>query len=86
MTIENVLEKRVTTDRCQWMENGKVFMIEELSREDLMQVAAQALALITRTENRVLTLCADLDSWNKGEPVALEPEPATGDHLWDLRA
>jgi hypothetical protein len=69
MIIENVLEKRVATDRCQWMENGKIYQIEDLSREDLMQVAAQSLALINRAESRVQSLCADLESWHNGEPI-----------------
>jgi hypothetical protein len=78
MTIENVLKNRVATDRCQWMENGQIYKIEELSREDLMQVAAQSLELINRTENRILKLChgaqADMELWHRGRPLLPDPE------------
>lgn len=78
MTIENVLQNRVSTAECQWMENGKIYQIEELSREDLMQVAVQSMELINRTENRILKLCngaqADMDLWHRGKPIPPEPE------------
>jgi hypothetical protein len=78
MTIENVIKNRIETDTCQWVEGGKIYKLSELSREDLMQVAAQSMDLIDRMDTRITSLCQgiekDMGYWHRGQPIPHDPE------------
>jgi hypothetical protein len=63
----NVLEHRFNPEGCQWEEYGKVVQLEDLSREDLLQVACAQMEILERMDVLQANFHDLVRHWRAGE-------------------
>ena len=69
MKINDVLEKRRDPAEYQTSQNGKVFVLSDLSRADLMQVAAEEMNFLEDMDSMVTDMQAKLEDWRHGRKM-----------------
>lgn len=67
MSTENKLEKRFDPTDYQWEERGKVHMLADLSREDLIQVACAQMDILEEVDLQAADLTSIMEKWRKKE-------------------
>ena len=76
-SIPSVLEKRFDPEGYQWEERGKVHQLNDLSRDDLLQVACQCMAVLERVDSLSFDLNSLTKLWREGEIYPEAAEPST---------
>lgn len=62
--IENKLERKFDPAGWQWLDkHGQVFQIEDLTRDDLLQVVCDCMTALEEAEEACATLQEVFDSW-----------------------
>lgn len=74
---QSVLEKNFNPQGWQWQENGRVYQLEDLSREDLLQVACRCMAVLERLDEQHQAAAAIHSAWRYGTPLPPE-DPDNG--------
>lgn len=72
----SVLEARFDSEGYQWEQHNKVYPLDRLSREDLLQVACQSIEIMERMDGLSLDLQSLTKLWRTGE---IFPESVTPD-------
>lgn len=70
-SIPNVLEQRFNPSGWQWEEKGKPSQLEDLSRDDLIQVACSEMEVLERMDSMIGDMKNLMSQWRNGE---VEPE------------
>ncbi len=72
------LPKKFDPSTFQWSLGGKVFPLETLSREDLLQVACEGMCALERLENLQLDMAQVMSDWRDGRITPDEDGDAAG--------
>lgn len=68
--VEDKLFKKFNPSGFQWQdENGKVFKIEDLSRNDLLQIACSCMHTIEKAEELCLQQKTVFSAWHQDIPI-----------------
>lgn len=70
----DVLEKKFDPKGWQTCQKGKVFKIEDLSRNDLLQLVCEGMQAVAMLESFVNKASDVVDDWHNGK-IGPDPEP-----------
>lgn len=73
----NVLKAKFDPSGWQWEEEGKVHQLEDLSRDDLLQVACSCLEALEQVDAKQAELAQLMRDWRSGD-VRAEEEASNG--------
>lgn len=65
--VKPILEKKFDPTGYQWMQNGKVVKIDQLGREDLLQIACECMTALERMESLHLEMAQLSEQWRRSE-------------------
>lgn len=68
----NVLEVKFNPSGWQWEEAGKAHQLEDLSRDDLLQVACSCIAVLEQVDGKQAALAQLMQDWRSGDVRAEE--------------